>query len=67
MLYLELSMLCAYVVNLILIYKGIRLFWFVESLNQLRLTNLVGNIVLLLSQILSHLELDGLVVSVVSA
>ena len=55
MLYLELGVLCAYIVNLILIYKGIRLFWFVESLNELRLPDLVGNIVLLLSQSLNYL------------
>ena len=35
--------------------------------NQLRLSDLVGNIVLLLSQILSHLELGCLVGGVVSA
>ena len=43
------------------------MFWACKSLNQLRLTDLVGNICLLLSQILSHLELGGLVGGVVSA
>ena len=43
------------------------MFWVYKSLNQLRLTDLVGNIGLLLSQILSHLELGGLVGGVVSA